>query len=75
MATTKLGEYLGRKSVNKAEIARKTGLNKTRIVELTTLERAKLRADELYLISLAIDVDPCDLLHFICGDLTLKSEN
>ncbi|MEM9859933.1 MAG: helix-turn-helix transcriptional regulator [Bacteroidota bacterium] len=69
---TRLGEYLDKKSVNKAEIARKTGLNKTRITELTTLERAKLRADELYLIALAIDVDPCEILNEVCGHLKIQ---
>lgn len=68
---TRLGEYLDKKSVNKAEIARRTGLNKTRITELTTLERAKLRADELYLIALSIDVDPCEILNEVCGHLKI----
>jgi DNA-binding Xre family transcriptional regulator len=69
---TRLGEYLDKKSINKAEIARRTGLNKTRITELTTLERAKLRVEELYLIALAIDVNPCDIMTYICSDLKLK---
>ena len=69
---TRLGKYLDKKSVNKAEIARRTGLNKTRITELTTLERTKLRADELYLIARAIDVDPCEVLKEVCGHLELQ---
>ncbi len=69
---TKLGEYLAKKSVNKAEIARRTGLNKTRMTELTTLGSTKLRADELYLIALAIDVDPCEMLKEVCGHLQLQ---
>ena len=69
---TRLGKYFNKKSVNKAEVSRKTGLNKTRIAELATLERAKLRYDELYLIALAIDVDPCEMLQYLCEGLKLK---
>lgn len=59
---TKLGQYFDQKSVNKAEIARKTGISKARLSELSTKESAKLRAEELYLIALAMDVNPCDML-------------
>ncbi|WP_212001179.1 helix-turn-helix transcriptional regulator [Chitinophaga sp. HK235] len=66
---TKLGEYLIVKSVNKSEVARKTGLSKPRLSELTLNPSAKLRADELYLIALAIDVNPGDLLEALYGGL------
>lgn len=69
---TKLGEYLILKSVNKSEIARKTGLSKPRLSELTLKPSAKLRADELYLIALAIDANPCDLLEALFGELKLR---
>jgi DNA-binding Xre family transcriptional regulator len=69
---TKLGEYLIQKSVNKSEVARKTGLSKPRLSELTLNPSAKLRADELYLIALAIDVKPGDLLEMLFKDLILK---
>jgi DNA-binding Xre family transcriptional regulator len=69
---TKLGEYLAQKSVNKSEIARKTGLTKARMNELTLNERSHLRAEELYLIALAIDVNPCDMLEEVCGHLKKK---
>ena len=68
---TKLGEYLIQKSVNKSEVARKTGLSKPRLSELTLNPSAKLRADELYLIALAIGVKPGDLLELLYRDLTL----
>ncbi|MEM6643572.1 MAG: helix-turn-helix domain-containing protein, partial [Bacteroidota bacterium] len=64
MEYTKFGEYLSNKAINRAEVARKTGLNKTRLAELATLERAKLRVDELKLISLAIGVDPMEILDY-----------
>jgi DNA-binding Xre family transcriptional regulator len=70
---TKLGIYLNRRSVNRSEIARKTGLSNPRLSELTINPKAKLRADELYLIAKAMDVNPCDILDFIYDDLNLKN--
>ncbi|WP_290796267.1 helix-turn-helix domain-containing protein [Flavihumibacter sp. UBA7668] len=64
---TKLGEYLAQKSVNKSEVARKTGLSRARMNELTLHERSHLRAEELYLIANAIYVKPCDLLEALFG--------
>lgn len=69
---TKLGEYLIVKSVNKSEVARKTGLSKPRLSELTLNPSAKLRADELYLIALAVDISPCELLEALYSELKLK---
>lgn len=69
---TKLGEYLIQKSVNKSEVARKTGLSKPRLSELTLNPTAKLRAEELYLIALAIDVNPSELLEAMYGEVKLK---
>jgi hypothetical protein len=31
--------------------------------------RTRLQADELYKIGLAIDVDPCAILEYVCGHL------
>lgn len=70
---TRLGIYLVKKSVNKAEVSRKTGISTSRLSELTLKETAKLRADELYLIALAIDLDPCVLLKEVCGSSKLIS--
>jgi DNA-binding Xre family transcriptional regulator len=70
---TPLGLYLAKKSVNKAEISRKTGISKSRLSELSMNQTAKLRADELYLIALAIDADPCEVLLHLFNDLKLKS--
>jgi len=68
---TILGEYLTKKSINKAAVSRRTGISTSRLSELTLNETTKLRADELYLIALAIDVDPCDILKEVCGHLEL----
>ena len=72
---TDLGLYLARKSVNRSDVARKTGISKTRLSELSNNTSTKLRVDELYLIALAIDVDPCEVLKEICKDLKLENDN
>ncbi len=71
---TKLGLYLAKKSINKAEVSRKTGISKSRMSQLSSNESTKLRADELYLIALAIDVDPCEILQEVCEDIKLKND-
>ena len=71
---TDLGLYLSRKSVNRSDVSRKTGISKTRLSELANNKKTKLRADELFLIALAIDVDPCEVLIEVCKDLKLVKE-
>ncbi len=70
---TKLGIYLAKRAINKSEVARRTGLSKVRINELTLNENTKLKASELYLIALSIEINPAELLEVICGDLKLNS--
>jgi len=70
---TELGLYLAKKSVNKAAISRRTGISKSRLTQLTSNESTKLRADELYLIALAIDMDPGEMLNEIYKNLKLKN--
>lgn len=69
---TKLGQYLENKSVNKAEISRKTGISKSRLSELSINASTKLRAEELYLIALAMDVKPCEMLEALYSELTIS---
>lgn len=68
---TSIGLYLAKKSVNKAMVSRKTGLSQARLSELSSNENTHLRAKELYLIALAIDVDPCEILTEIYNDTYL----
>ena len=70
---TELGLFLSRKSVNRSDVARKTGISKTRLSELANNTSTKLRVDELYLIALAIDVDPCEVMREVCKDLKLDN--
>ncbi|MFI1771277.1 helix-turn-helix domain-containing protein [Thalassobellus citreus] len=71
---TSLGLYLTKKSVNRAMVSRRTGISQARLSQLSSNESTRLRADELYLIALAIDVDPGDLLKDVCSELKLLKE-
>lgn len=68
---TDLGIYLTKKSASKAGISKKTGISKSRMSELTLNPSTQLRARELYLIALAIDVDPGEMFKAIYRDLQL----
>ncbi len=70
---TELGEYLSKKSASKAEISRKTGISKSRMSELTLNPSTQLRAWELYLIALALDIDPGDMFKEIYSKLKLPN--
>lgn len=70
---TRLGEYLAKRMVNRAGVSRKTGLSASRLSELSINPKAKLRADELYLIAQAIEANPCEMLEFVCGHLSLDN--
>lgn len=71
---TRIGEYLAKKSINRASISRKTGISTARLSELSNKESARLTAEELYLIALAIQVNPGELLEYVCGHVTLVDE-
>ena len=70
---TELGQYLSKKSASKAGISKKTGISKSRMSELTLNESTQLRARELYLIALALDVDPCEMIKEIFKDVKLEA--
>jgi transcriptional regulator with XRE-family HTH domain len=70
---TRFGQYLSKKSIKKAEVSRKTGISPSRLSELALNESTNLKAEELYLVALAIDVDPSIILKEIFGHLTLSN--
>lgn len=72
---TSFGKYLSDRSVNKAEISRKTGISTTRIARLCTDSNAFLGAYELQLFGLAIKVDPSQMQRDLFGNLKLKEED
>jgi transcriptional regulator with XRE-family HTH domain len=68
---TALGLYLAKRSINKAEVARRTGISKSRISQLSSNENTHLRVEELYLIALAINVAPAEVLEEVCKGIKL----
>lgn len=72
MGLTRLGSYFEKKSINKAGIVRKTGIGKNRLTRLSNDRTTRLLADEIYLIALALEIQPAELLEYVCGDLKLK---
>ncbi|MEO9849649.1 MAG: helix-turn-helix domain-containing protein [Reichenbachiella sp.] len=69
---TDLGLYLAKKSISKAAVSTRTGISRARLSELTLNPSTHLRAKELFLIALAIDVDPCEVLKEIHKDVSLN---
>lgn len=69
---TVLGEILSKKSIKKADVSRKTGISTSRLSQLSNNETTKLKVEELYLISLAIEVPPLELLSKVCNHLKLR---
>ena len=69
---TILGELLSKKSIKKADVSRKTGISTSRLSELSRNHSTKLKVDELFLIALAIEVNPVEILDKVCGHLKLK---
>lgn len=65
---TRLGEFLDKKVVIKAEVAKRAGISKYRMGQLANNPGTKLLADELYNIAKAMGVNPCELLEFVCGN-------
>ncbi|SMG19645.1 helix-turn-helix domain-containing protein [Arenibacter troitsensis] len=71
---TELGLYFAKKSINRSDVSRKTGISKTRLSELANNANTQLRVNEMYLIALAIDENPCELLTEVCKGLKLPRE-
>jgi DNA-binding Xre family transcriptional regulator len=70
---TKLGEFLEKRAISKAEIARRIGVSKQRMTDITTDPNVSLRAEEVWLIAKAVQVEPAVLLEFICGHLDVNT--
>jgi len=71
---TRLGLFLAKKSVNKADVARKTGISTYRLSQLSINPKSQLRVDEMYLIALALEIEPIEILEFVCKDLSLPNK-
>ncbi|WP_416867874.1 MAG: helix-turn-helix domain-containing protein [Imperialibacter sp.] len=68
---THLGEYLEKKAISKAAVSNRTGISRSRISELANNPATHLKAKELYLIALAIDVEPHEMLKEVFKEVTL----
>lgn len=68
----KLGSYLIKRSENKAEISRRAGISKSGLGRMTSNDTPRLHTDELYLIALAMDNDPCEMFNDVSGHLKIK---
>jgi len=71
---TELGEFFNKKSINKAEVSRRTGINASRLSELSLNRKARLTAEEVVLIAKAMDIEPSVLLMEVCKNVELVSE-
>ncbi|TXK74873.1 helix-turn-helix transcriptional regulator [Mesonia sp. K4-1] len=71
---TELGLYFAKKSINRSDVSRKTGISKTRLSELANNPNTQLRVRELYLIALAIDEEPGFLFRQVCKNIELPKE-
>lgn len=69
---TFLGKFLKDKSINKAEVSRKTGIKKSRLSQPSTKDNKNLKAEELFLITKAIDEDSNEILERIYRSLKLN---
>jgi transcriptional regulator with XRE-family HTH domain len=70
---TKLGEFLKSNGIKNAEIAKKTGISTSRLSQLSRNNSTNLKADELFLIALAINVSPLEVILKVCNHLNLKN--
>lgn len=65
-------KYLTKKCINKASISRITGITESRLSRLSRDIKSKLTAEELFLLSKAIGIEPNDLLNELFVDLKLQ---
>ncbi|WP_183876988.1 helix-turn-helix domain-containing protein [Pedobacter sp. AK017] len=70
--STRLGIYFNKKSINRAEVARKTGISTSRLNQLSNNSDTQLKAHELYLISLAIGVEMNEISKELFNNLELR---
>ncbi|WP_286862862.1 MULTISPECIES: hypothetical protein [Sphingobacterium] len=68
------GEYLEKRSINKAQVCKRTGIHPTRMTWLCYAPVLYIRCNELQLISLAINVEVCQMQKELFGALKLKEE-
>ncbi len=68
---TPLGLFFAKKFINRAELSRKTGITENRLNFLVSKENSNLRAKELHLITLALEMEPNELHQILFSDVKL----
>jgi len=63
-----------KEAINKAILSKMTGISTFRLSQLSINSKSHLRAKELFLIALAIEVNPSELLEFVCDGVELPSQ-
>lgn len=72
---TLLGLYLSKKPLSQAKLSRMTGISKDRISRLHVDPSTKPTLEEVYLISLALNVSVQEITEYICKNLKLRPES
>lgn len=72
---TRLGLYLSKKPLSQAKLARMTGISKDRVSRLHVDLSTKPTIEEIYLISLALNVTVQEIAEFVCVNLSLRPES
>ncbi|MGV3632264.1 MAG: helix-turn-helix domain-containing protein [Bacteroidota bacterium] len=72
---TNLGLYFAKKSINRADLGRKTGLTTNRLNNLVNSDKSVLTLEEFYLICLALELDPGEFIKIVCPDIELPNNN
>ena len=63
--------FLAKRAVNRAKLSELTGIGTDRLSQLSNNPKSHLRVKEMYLISLAIEVDSSELVKYICDGVKL----
>lgn len=69
---TGLGKIFKEKLVNKSAISRITGISSARLSELSRNENTVMKAKELYLIALALEIPVEEITEKLYGHLELE---
>lgn len=69
---TELGEFLSKMSIKKVNMRYKTFMNTLRLNELNRNKSSKLKAEEIFVFTLGIDVESNEIITKDYGHLKLK---
>lgn len=70
---TKFGLFIEEKSRNQKAIQKKTGISENRLSILSNKLDSRVLARELYLVALAMEIDPQEIWDYLFGHLEINS--